>query len=152
VGHEKTLTGLIPVLAGADMIYGPGMLESGITFDFGQLVLDCEFIRMIKYTLKGIAVDEESLALQAVKEIGSGGDFLGHPHTFRHMTSQSRSELIDRRNRGKWERDGADDMYVRALRKARSILETHETEPLPDVVTRRIRQIVLETEQEMGIG
>jgi trimethylamine--corrinoid protein Co-methyltransferase len=151
VGHEKTLTGLIPVLAGADMIYGPGMLESGITFDFGQLVLDCEFIRMIKHTLKGIPVDEESLALQAVQEIGSGGDFLGHPHTFRHMTSQSRSELIDRRNRGKWERDGATDMYARATGKARQILESHEPEPLPGAVTRRMREIVVETEREMGL-
>ncbi|MBW2635160.1 MAG: hypothetical protein JRE14_13745, partial [Deltaproteobacteria bacterium] len=43
MGHEKTLTGLIPALAGANMIYGLGMLESGITFDFAQLVLDCEF-------------------------------------------------------------------------------------------------------------
>ena len=43
MGHEKTLTGLIPALAGANLIYGPGMLESGLTFDFAQLVLDCEF-------------------------------------------------------------------------------------------------------------
>ena len=49
MGHEKTLTGLIPALAGANMIYGLGMVESGITFDYGQLVLDCEFARMIKH-------------------------------------------------------------------------------------------------------
>ncbi|MCP4451947.1 MAG: Trimethylamine methyltransferase MttB, partial [Planctomycetes bacterium] len=58
-GHEKTLTGLIPALAGANMIYGPGMLESGITFDFGQLVLDCEFARMIKHTVMGMPVTDE---------------------------------------------------------------------------------------------
>ena len=43
MGHEKTLTGLMAALAGANLIYGPGMLESGITFDFAQLVMDNEF-------------------------------------------------------------------------------------------------------------
>jgi trimethylamine--corrinoid protein Co-methyltransferase len=152
MGHEKTLTGLIPALAGADMIYGPGMLESGITFDFGQLVLDCEFIRMIKFTLNGIPVNEEAIALDALKEIGSQGDFLGHPHTFQNMTGQSRSELIDRRNRGKWEKDGATDSYARASQKARYILENHQPDPLPGHVIRQIRKIVTETEREMGVG
>ena len=152
MGHEKTLTGLIPALAGADMIYGPGMLESGITFDFGQLVLDCEFIRMIKFTLNGIPVDEETIALDALRTIGSQGDFLGHPHTFQNMTKQSRSELIDRRNRGKWEKDGASDSYARASQKARYILENHRPDPLPDRAINQIRKIVTQTEREMGVG
>jgi len=41
-------------LAGANLIYGLGMLESGMTFDFGQLVLDAEFARMIKHAVHGI--------------------------------------------------------------------------------------------------
>ena len=63
MGHEKTLTGLIPALAGANMIYGSGMLESGITFDYGQLVLDCEFARMIKHTIQGIPVNDENMRI-----------------------------------------------------------------------------------------
>ncbi|UCH98684.1 MAG: trimethylamine methyltransferase family protein, partial [Candidatus Aminicenantes bacterium] len=78
MGHEKTLTGLIPALAGANMIYGLGMLESGITFDFGQLVLDAEFARMIKHVVKGIPVDDETLAINVIKETGPFGDFLCH--------------------------------------------------------------------------
>ena len=93
-----------------------------------------------------------TLALNVVKEVGSQGDFLGHPHTFEHMTTQSRSELIDRRGRGKWEREGSTDMYARGLQKARHILETHEPDPLPDPVVSRIRKIVAETEREMGIA
>lgn len=139
-------------MAGADVIYGPGMLESGITFDFGQLVLDCEFVRMIKFTLNGIVVDAETLALDVLQAVGSHGDFLGQPHTFRHMTNQSASELIDRRNRGKWEKDGARDSYARSLSKARHILANHEPEPLPEPAVRRMRAIVKETERKMGLG
>ncbi|MCF8105659.1 MAG: trimethylamine methyltransferase family protein [Desulfohalobiaceae bacterium] len=148
VGHEKTLTGLIPALAGANMLYGLGMLESGITFDYGQLVLDCEFARMIKKTIQGFAVTDDSLALDVIREVGQFGEFLTHEHTFRGMRGQSRPELIDRRTRSAWENSGRPDIRERAMDKVRHILETHEPEPLPDGVREELRAIVAETEQE----
>jgi trimethylamine--corrinoid protein Co-methyltransferase len=133
------------------MIYGLGMLESGITFDYGQLVLDCEFARMIKFTIQGIPVNEETLAVHAIKEIGPGRDFLMHPTTFKGMRNQSRPEIIDRRMRGVWEAAGATTAYERAMAKARWILENHHPEPLPDDVITRIRQIVEQAEAELRI-
>ena len=133
------------------MIYGPGMLESGITFDLAQLVLDCEFARMIKHTINGILVSEETIARDVIQEIGPFGDFLAHDHTFRHMREQSRAELIDRRMRSSWEMDGALDSYARAQRKVRNILENHFPEPLSPDVLAGIRRIVKDTETEMGI-
>ncbi|MBT4876284.1 MAG: hypothetical protein HON48_13890 [Desulfobacula sp.] len=150
-GHEKTLTGLIPALAGANMIYGAGMLESGITFDYGQLVLDCEFARMIKHTIEGVPVNDETLAIDPIKEVGPGGDFLMHEHTFKHMRSQSKPELIDRKMRGTWEKAGAMSAYDRAMEKVRYILENHKPEKLSDDVLAKIRSIVVETEKQMGI-
>jgi trimethylamine--corrinoid protein Co-methyltransferase len=50
-GHEKTITGLLPALAGANLIYGLGMIEMGMTIDYGQLVMDNEFARMIKHVV-----------------------------------------------------------------------------------------------------
>ena len=133
------------------MIYGLGMLESGITFDFGQLVLDAEFARMIKHVVKGIPVDDETLALGAIKDIGPCGDFLCHPHTIQRMRTQSRPEYIDRSMRAKWEKKGSKTVYQKALGKARQILETRAPQPLPRDVLDKIRSIVLNTEKEMGI-
>ncbi len=133
------------------MIYGLGMLESGITFDFAQLVLDCEFARMIKHTVNGIPVNDQTLAVDVIGEIGPFGDFLAHPHTFEGMRSQSTPELIDRRGRGMWESDGSTDSYTRALVKVRTILENHEPDPLPEEVLLKIRSIVEETEAELRI-
>ena len=130
------------------MIYGLGMLESGITFDYGQLVLDCEFARMIKFTLQGIPVNEETLSVDAIKEIGPGRDFLMHPTTFKGMRSQSKAELIDRRMRGMWAAQGATTAYERALQKARWILANHRPEPLPQDVLNTIRTIVRNAEAE----
>ena len=133
------------------MIYGLGMLESGITFDFGQLVLDCEFARMIKHTIQGFRVTRDTLALDTIKEIGPGGHYLMHDHTLRGMRRQSRAELIDRQTRDVWQRAGATTAYERAVAKAKWILENHRPDPLPDEVLKKIRAIVVDTERDMGI-
>ena len=134
------------------MIYGLGMLESGITFDYGQLVLDCEFARMIKHTVNGFRVNDDTLALHVIKEIGSGGHYLMHEHTLQGMHGQSRPELIDRQIREVWEKAGETTAYERATAKAKWILENHKPEPLPEDILGKIRAIINETENEMGIS
>ncbi|MBW2448850.1 MAG: trimethylamine methyltransferase family protein [Deltaproteobacteria bacterium] len=150
LGHEKTLTGLIAALAGANLIYGPGMLESGITFDFAQLVLDNEFAGMIKQTVRGFIVDDESLAVDVIKSVGPSKDFLAQEHTLKHMRTHSRPELIDRSGMEMWQASGATDSYQRALEKTRDILQHHQPDPLPDKVLADIRSIVTETGGELG--
>jgi trimethylamine--corrinoid protein Co-methyltransferase len=152
MGHEKTLTGLIAALAGANLIYGPGMLESGITFDFAQLVLDNEFAKMIKHTIRGFSVDKEALAVDVIKEIGPAKNFLTHHHTLRHMRTQSQPELIDRKGIEDWKAAGGSAIYQRAAEKAKSILKNHKPEPLPNDVYTKIRSIIEETEDELGVS
>ena len=150
-GHEKTLTGLLAALAGVNVVYGLGMLESGVTIDFGQLVMDNEFAGMIKHVLNGIPVDDEHLAVDVIHDVGPLKDFLAQKHTLKHMNSQSQPSLIDRRRRSKWQELGGTDMYERASAKAREILETHEPDPLPDSVLETIRSIVEGAEEELGV-
>ena len=138
-------------MAGANLIYGLGMIEMGMTIDYGQLVMDNEFARMIKYTVQGIAVTDESLAVDVMHEVGVGKDFLSHDHTIKHMRTQSQPKLIDRRTREDWDAGGKTDLYQRALEEARYILENHKPDPLPDEVLTTIRSIVEEAEAELGV-
>ena len=128
------------------------MLEMGVTLDFGQLVMDNEFAGMIKRVLNGIPVNDETLAVDVIHEIGPFMDFLGHKHTRKHMKSQSKSSLIDRRRRPNWEQLGKTDIYQRACEKAREIIETHQPDPLPDSVLSEIRSIIEEAEKELGVS
>ena len=141
----------MPALAGANLIYGLGMIEMGMTIDFGQLVMDNEFARMIKFVLQGIPVNSEMLAVDAIREIGIGNNFLSHTSTLKHMKSQSQPQLIDRRARERWTASGSKDIYQRAVEEARHILETHKPDPLPDDVLATIRGIVDEAEEELGV-
>ena len=138
-------------MAGANLIYGLGMIEMGMTIDYGQLVMDNEFARMIKYTLQGIPVNDETLAVDVMHDVGPANDFLGHDHTFEHMQEQSQPTLIDRRMREDWQADGSTDLHQRATQEARHILETHQPEPLPKEILAKLRSIVEEAEEELGV-
>lgn len=138
-------------LAGANLIYGLGMIESGMTFDYGQLVMDDEFAAMIKQCVGGIPVNDEALALDVIGDIGPFGDFLSHDHTMAHMRQQSQPALIDRRVREEWEVAGSTTLQERALSKARTILETHVPKPLPEGVAEEFTAIIREAESDLGV-
>lgn len=138
-------------MAGANLIYGLGMLESGVTFDFGQLVMDNEFARMIKHTVAGVPVDDETLMVDEVHAVGAFGDFLSRDSTLRHMREQSQPKLMDRRVREDWRLAGGTDLQQRATAEAVRILDQHIPEPLPPEVVAELRAIVQDAERELGV-
>ena len=151
-GHEKTITSLLPALAGANLIYGLGMLESGVTIDYAQLVMDAEFARMVKYCVPGITVTDETLSVDVIAEVGPVQRL---PLARGHLQGHARpvaAKLIDRRVREDWTAAGSTSIYDRALVEARHILETHVPEPLPDGVADELRAIIAGAEEELGVG
>jgi trimethylamine--corrinoid protein Co-methyltransferase len=148
--YEKTLTGLAPALAGASLIYGAGMLESGMTCDLGQMVMDNENIALIRKLVQGVPVNDETLAVDLIHEVGPGGDFVSTDHTLRHMREASQPRLWDRDVRAAWEANGATDLAARAREKARHVAAEHKPEPLPDDVLAALRGIVRKAGEAVG--
>ncbi len=139
-------------LAGTNLIYGLGMIESGVTFDFGQLVMDNEIARMIKHVVGGIRVDDESLAVDDIGKVGAFGDFLSLDATLKHMRQLSQPTVLDRRVREDWEERGSTDLHARCRATAQEVLAEHHPEPLPDDVAARIHAIVEETDRAAGVA
>jgi trimethylamine---corrinoid protein Co-methyltransferase len=143
----------LTALAGANLIYGLGMLELGKTFDYAQMVMDNEMVRMINKALGGIPVNEESMAVEVIKQVGAAGEFITHAHTFKYFkTEQSQSRLIDRTMRHTWLENGSKDFTERAYEEAVHILNNHKPDPLPPGVEAKIREIVEAAEEEYGVG
>jgi trimethylamine--corrinoid protein Co-methyltransferase len=105
-------------LAGANQIYGAGMIESGVTFDLGQLVMDNEIARMIKFAVGGIPVTDETMAIDDIAKVGAFGDFLSLDATLKHMRELSQPTVLDRRVREDWESRGATDLASRSRARA----------------------------------
>jgi len=139
-------------LAGANQIYGAGMIESGVTFDFGQLVMDNEFAKMIKHVVAGIRVDDESLAVEDIARVGAFGDFLSLDATLKHMRELSQPEVLDRRVREDWEARGATDLAARSRARALELIDTHKPLPLDADVAKQIRGIIEAADREKGVA
>jgi trimethylamine--corrinoid protein Co-methyltransferase len=145
-GHEKTLTGLAAALAGTNLIYGAGMLDSGNTLDHGMMVIDNEIARMIRRFVGGVPISGETLALDEIHAVGPFGDHLSTDFTYAHMRELSSSKLLDRRVRVEWASDGALDMRARATATAREILAEHRPVLLPEDIVRELSAIVVRVE------
>lgn len=139
--YEKTLTGIAPALAGASLIYGAGMLESGMTCDLGQMIMDNEAIALIRHFVRGVRVDDESMAVDLIDRVGPGGEFVSSDHTLKHMRDASQPRLFHRDVRAAWEAIGSSDMATRARDEARRVASEHRAPALPDDVLAEIERI-----------
>ena len=134
-------------LAGANLIYGAGMLEAGMTFSLGQLVIDDEISGMVKRILKGIGVDRELMGVEVIKKVGIGNNFLTQRHTIEHLEAeQAQATIIDRRRRGAWEKRGSKSLIQSANEKARELLKTHEPKPLSEELVKEFERIIKSAE------
>jgi trimethylamine--corrinoid protein Co-methyltransferase len=150
-GHEKTLTGMCAAMAGANLIYGAGMLDSGLIFSYAQLAIDNDIFKMIRKVMQGMRVDDENLAVDIIKSVGPGGDFLMQDHTMKYMrTLPSVPNLIDRGNRENWLASGEKGLAEKAAEKAAEILANHKPVPLSDEAKSALRAVVEESDSEMA--
>ena len=140
---------MLAALAGANIIYGMGMLESGQTWSHEQLLIDNDIVKMVKRTVQGIDVNEETMAVELIKRAHEIKNFLHERHTIAHMREASRPDLIDRNTRGTWEEKGSQDMTQLAREKARQIIQTHQPDPIPDDIKKGMREMVEDARKEL---
>ena len=150
-GYESLLTSLLPSLAGANLLYGTGMVDSGMTLDYGKMLLDDEINLAIKRVIGGMQVNEETLSVELIKEIGHSGNFLTHPSTYEQFGNLIQPQLINRDNYEQWTEKGQRDIHDMAMEKARSIVENHRPTPISQQAQQEIDDIIRETEKELGI-
>lgn len=138
---------LMAALAGANMIYGLGMIDLGMTLDFSQIVVDHEIAKMVRKIIGGIPVNDETMAVDVIHHVGCGGHFLQEEHTVKHMREeQSFTSLFDRRPYGQWKAEGAKDLATRAHEKMLYILETHQPDLLDFGTMNILDQIIRDAE------
>lgn len=136
-GIEKTQSVIQVALAGSNFIHhAAGMLEDMATIAYEQFVIDNEVLGMAMRAVRGIEVNNDTLALDVIDRVGPGNHYLMDEHTRRYMRTEHYfpSEVIDRKSRHNWETDGSKDARSRAKEIAYRILAEHKPTPIdPDV-------------------
>jgi trimethylamine--corrinoid protein Co-methyltransferase len=129
---EATFNVATAGLIGGNMIHDVGYLEQGLTSSMEMMVASNEIIDRVKRIMRGIPVNDETKALDVIEDVGPGGHYLEHDHTydrFRDLIWQG--ELTDRQNWENWDLGGRTTFKERVHAKVLEILEA-DTEPLMD--------------------
>ena len=134
------------MLSKANLIHDVGFLEYGSTSSLEMVTMANELVTMSRFFAQGIPVNKETLALEAIERVVSGGSgsiFLMDDHTFEHfMQAQFLPKLLDRSRYDSWEEAGGMDLYKRCNIEAKRILSEHQVEAKPDAVLNGIEQIL----------
>jgi len=146
-GVENSLSTFMASVVMSDMLLGVGLLHGSRIWSYAQMLMDCEIFAIIQKVMQGILVDDESLALDTIKSVGPGGNFLSQKHTLKHMREIFIPQFMDRRPYNVWE-EKKDDGRDWALEKARKILSTHQPEPLESMVSAELKRIIASIEAE----
>jgi trimethylamine--corrinoid protein Co-methyltransferase len=141
---QNAAASLSTTAAGADITAGAGTLGGGAVFSAQQLVMDAEIFSWNARIAGGIEVDEETIALEAIQQVGIGGNFLGQRHTRRHMKDVWRPRLLDRSMWDAWVAAGREGAYEKATTLVVRMLAQHQVAPLGDEVSGTLARIVAE--------
>jgi len=144
--HQASLEGalwiLLSAISGGNLIHDVGYIDNGLTACYEQIVVSNELIGMIRHLTRGIEVNEETMALDLIDEVGPGGEFLTSEHTLKHFRKNWIPDLISRVPYENWVADGKKDLAKRANERIKHILETHIPRPLNVRLRNKLREIV----------
>lgn len=149
---EQSMWSLWAALTGCNLCHDVGYLESGLCFSAVQLTLADEIIGYARRVTRRDPFDPETLAVEAIHQVGPGGAFINHPHTQQHFRNNWFAELIDRDTYGGWEKGGASTLVERARAKAQHILETHQPASLAPEAAKAINEIIARVQASVDPG
>jgi trimethylamine--corrinoid protein Co-methyltransferase len=144
-GVENSLSTFMASIVMSDMLLGVGLLHGSRIWSYAQMLMDCEIFSIIHKMMQGIVVDDETLAMDVIKNVGPGGNFLSQKHTLKHMREIFLPQYMDRRPYNEWEQKG-DDGRDWALDKAKNILSNHQPEPLEPALSIELKKIIASVE------
>lgn len=140
--HEKTITSFLAAMAGANTIYGSGMLELGVTFSLEQCIVDNDIINMERKAMEGVPVTCETMAVDAIKEVGTGHDFIGHITTMNNIDLASDPLVFNRYMLGDWRAAGCKDVIDVAHDIVVDILKNRKIKAIDADVLKKMNVIV----------
>ncbi|MEW5748791.1 MAG: trimethylamine methyltransferase family protein [Candidatus Thermoplasmatota archaeon] len=145
-GYEKAFSAFIAYLSGADMTSGPGLLENWTVLSHEQLILDHEMFTMMADMLKGFRVDDSTVPMDVIMEVGHEGHYMGKKHTLDHFREMWQPMVTDGRTYKEWKAGGGKNAVDHARDKAKEILRTHVPGPIAEDLRKELEALVAEAE------
>ena len=143
--YENTLGMVLELAAGADFLFGAGLLDSVQQMSLEELVIADEVFGMVTRLLRGVAVGRETLAVDLIKKLGFRGDYLLEPHTRAHVRELWQARLGETGTFEGWKSAGSPRLEDKARAVADGILATSAPE-FPVGLDREFSEIIAAAE------
>lgn len=140
------------VSGGGNLImHAAGWLEGGLCASFEKFVIDVEMLQNLVSYLDPLRIDEETLSLDEIAEVGPGGHFFAAPSTMAtYETAFYQSFLYDLRNYGSWVEAGSRDATRRAHDLYQKALREYEPPPMETDARARLDEFLARRKAEGG--
>jgi trimethylamine--corrinoid protein Co-methyltransferase len=139
---EATLSLMTALLHGANIVHDVGFMDAGLQGSLQLIAICNDILGFIRAATAGVVVNDETLALDVIEELGPTGTYLSHEHTLRHYKEPYYSKLADKNPFSVWEARGGLSMEARAAKQVDTILAKHKPQPLPEDVQQKLAAIV----------
>ncbi|WP_298835997.1 trimethylamine methyltransferase family protein [uncultured Roseobacter sp.] len=132
------------------MLHSCGWLEGGLVSSFEKFVMDADQLGTLHHLAQGVSMDENAQALDAIREVGPGGHYLGCAHTQANFKAAFwKSDLLDYKPYETWEDEGGRDTQTLASERVEKLLGDYQqpaldpavSEALSDYVTRKKAEV-----------
>lgn len=150
-GYESAMTMNAVLHAGANYIWhSAGWNEAGMHCSVAKFVVDAEMCAMGYRMAEGIRWDDFEAGLAAVRDVGPGGHYLGHPHTLENFERAFfLPKLFDNSSIEQWQAEGAVEITERALAHAHKLLADYEEPKLDPGIDEALRDYIARREAEI---
>jgi trimethylamine--corrinoid protein Co-methyltransferase len=151
---EAVSSCMMAYLAGANLIHDVGLLGSATVVLPAMIVTTDEIVAMLHHLFEDIEVCDETLLLDVIEQIGPGGEFVTHAHTYEHFRDVWYPRLLFRGGADEWtmsDRSSTQQPFEqRVSARACDMMEEHEPARLPQDVTEAIRAVVARAEAALS--
>ena len=141
------------VMGGCNLVkHAAGWMEGGLCASFEKFVIDIDLLQMVAEFLKPFEVNEDELALDAIREAGPGGHFFGTAHTQARYRDAFYAPIIsDWRNFESWQEAGSPQAVDKANKVYRQVLEDYHPPPLDEAIKEELDEFVDKRIAEGGV-
>ena len=139
---EAMLSVLMAKLSGANLIHDVGYVESGLTTSFEMIVLTDELVALADNLMKGIEINDETLMLDEIHNIGPGGHFMDTEQTLSRFRDFWYPSLLDRGRREQWLAEGATTFGQRLNARVKEIVKEHQPKALQVEMKQQLQDIL----------
>ncbi len=132
------------------MLHSCGWLEGGLVSSFEKFVMDADQLGVLHKLAAGVTADENAQAMDALREVGPGGHFLGCAHTqANYKDSFWRTELLDYKPFETWDEEGARDTQALATERVEKLLNTYQQPMLDPEIHKALQEYVANKKASM---